>query len=241
MKSLTIITKTLLLSVMILIILFLFSCSDHDSKKDRVENNLTENPDSLTAEILYNKALEIFLKTGNPHFGKDSADLKAALILLDSSLQLVPNNRKYIHFKGDILLRLGLIADAIIIYKHEYMSFDSTKNDYSFYLGLLSYHLNEPDYKRYFKNAMCVYDQISEEKSLDSFQKFNIESLYIYSLFFVDSVASINKYIPFRERYMKEAPYLFNFDLRTCNKADLVGYFVFQNTFNGSQPDKKKH
>jgi tetratricopeptide (TPR) repeat protein len=241
MKNLQLKSSVFTITLIFLTMFSLISCSGKHRNESQSRSDISVNKDSVKAEKLYNKALLIYSRILDPSTEQDSVELRKAVHYLDSALKIVPDNWQYLNFRGDLNLLLGKLNEALSDYKYVYNTSDSTNNEFSFILGLLSYYLKEPDYTKYFNNAMRVYKKKMESKSLDDLQRFNYESSYIYSLYFIDSAASIKQYVPFREKCMKKAPFMFDFDLRKSSKDDLVGYFVFHDTFNGTPPDKKKH
>ncbi len=198
------------------------SCSGQNSEKSSQINE-----DSLKASRFQEKAMELYMEIISPFSHKDSVTLMQAVSFMDSALKFVPDKLQFLDFKATLFLSLGKHNEALEVYKYEYYKIDSVSNTSSFQLGLLSYHLNEPDYQKYFKNALRVYNNVPMPGSTAKHLEMDKEILSFCSLFFIDSLKAIDDYNRFMSKH-KDDGFNIGIDLNTCTKEDLVRQFLLR-------------
>jgi|GEM_PF-4932903 len=211
-----------LLKLLLLTIVLFNACSGHNSEKSSQANE-----DSLKAAQFHEKAVQQYMEIISPFSHKDSVTLMQAVSFMDSALKYMPDKQQYLDFKATLYLSLGKHNEALEVYKYQYYNIDSVSNTSSFQLGLLSYHLNEPDYQRYFENALRVYNSVPVPESNAQYPEMDKEILSFCSLFFIDSLKAIDDYNRFMKKHRDDG-FDIGIDLNTCTKEDLVRQFLLR-------------
>ncbi len=211
-----------LLKLLLLTIILFNACSGQNSEKSSQVNE-----DSLKASQFYEKAFNKYIEIITPVSHNDTVALIQAVSLIDSSLKFMPDKQQYLDFKATLYLSLGKHNEALEVYKYQYYNIDSVSNTSSFQLGLLSYHINEPDYQRYFENALRVYNSVPVPESNAQYLEMDKEILSFCSLFFIDSLKAIDDYNRFMKKHRDDG-FDIGVDLNTCTKEDLVRQFLLR-------------